>query len=560
MGKNQHSKDGLHLRPTEWAEDGRGFKDRKRSPYAKLPLTCCSISLQPFDNPVGTVDGAVFEATNITRYIKRFGVNPVTGAKLEIKELIPLHFHKNGEGQLHCPVTFKVFTNHSHVVVNTASGHIYSFDAVDQLNRKTKNWKDLITSESFKWADVVTIQDPDDSESREVSKFYFMQKGQQDEVIAEITHRESKILAEQKRDTLRKNAAIDRIFEEKRRIAEEKEKEEGEKAEGRKAEEEAEKLSLEAEAVKALAPVKRTNDNYTSGAMAESFTSTTRSLITQNELRLQTEDEALQELYETVRKKKAKGYVRIITSEGMLNLEIHCDMAPRTSDNFLRLCERDYYQGTIFHRLIHNFVMQGGDPTGTGKGGKSGFEGGTAFKDEFDARLTHQGPGIISMANNGKNTNKSQFFVSLKSCQHLDNKHSVFGRVVGGIQLLDVFNKWETDEKDKPVKQIKLISTEVFKNPFREAIAEAGKPKVEKEVDPVATWFSNRRDPMQEHRNRNSGEIGKYLEDGMGGRMLAIPGKTATGEKQDLPDEEMEYAGVARKSKKARTTIDASVF
>merc|ERR1719401_2399948 len=101
--------------------------------------------------------------------------------------------------------------------------------------------------------------------------------------------------------------------------------------------------------------------------MAESFTSTVKALTTQNELRLQTEEEALQDLYDTVRKKKAKGYVRLITSEGMLNVELHADIAPRTSDNFLRLCEKDYYNNTVFHRLIHNFMIQGGDPTGTGK-------------------------------------------------------------------------------------------------------------------------------------------------------------------------------------------------
>merc|ERR1719401_252350 len=301
--------------------------------------------------------------------------------------------------------------------------------------------------------------------------------------------------------------------------------------------------------------------------MAESFTSTVKTLTTQNDLRLQTEEEALQDLYDTVRKKKQKGYVRVVTSVGMLNLELHADIAPRTTDNFLRLCEKDYYDNTIFHRLIQNFMLQGGDPTGTGRGGQSGFEGGRAFRDEFDSRLTHQGPGVVSMANSGKNTNKSQFFISLKSCQHLDNKHSVFGRVVGGLKLLDVFNNWETDEKDRPKKEIKLLRTEVFKNPFKEAIAEAAKPKVEKEIDPVATWFSNRRDPMQEHRNRNSVEVGKYLEDGVPGSgvkplPVALANPSARSAEKlppaSLPDEELEYANVARKSKKARTSFDFS--
>jgi len=546
MGKNQHSKDGLHLRPTEWAQDGRGFKARQQSPYQKLPLHCCALSLEPFESPVATRDGAVFEATNIIRYVKRFKANPVTGGRLEVSELVPLHFHRNPEGHFHCPVTFKVFTNHSHVVMNAVSGHIYSFDAVDQLNRKTKSWKDLITGEPFKWSDIVTIQDPDNSESREVQKFYFMQKGQQEEVIAEITHRESKKALEEKKDTIRKNAALDRIYEEKAKLAEEKAKEEAAK---------------EPEAVKDVAQsleqqvLRKQHERYSSGAMAESFTSTTRSLTTNNELRMQTEEEALLDLYDTVRKKKAKGYVRIVTTSGMLNLELHCDIAPRTSDSFLRLCDRAYFDGTIFHRLIQNFMMQGGDPTGTGRGGKSGFDGGHPFRDEFDSRLSHQGPGVVSMANNGKNTNKSQFFITLKSCQHLDLKHSIFGRVVGGLKLLEVFNKWETDEKEKPIKAIKILSTEVFKNPFKEAIAEAMAPKVEKVVDPVATWFSNRRDPMEEHRNRNSTEVGKYLDDAA----RSLP--PVSGEKRaskELPSEEIEYANVACKSKKARTNFDFS--
>merc|ERR1712019_67044 len=197
---------------------------------------------------------------------------------------------------------------------------------------------------------------------------------------------------------------------------------------------------------------------------------------------------------------------------------------------------------------IQNFMMQGGDPTGTGKGGESAFEKGKAFKDEFDSRLCHQGPGVVSMANNGKNTNKSQFFVSLKSCKHLDNKHSVFGRVVGGLQLLTVFNDWETDEKDMPKKEIKVIKTEVFKNPFKDAMAEAAKPKIEKVVDPVATWFSNRRDPMEDHKNRHSMEVGKYLVEQAPSVKLVKQENTTV-----LPAEETEYANVAQKRKRART-------
>jgi len=554
MGKNQHSKDGLHLRPTEWAEDGRGYKDRKQSPYAKLPLHCCALSLQPFESPVATREGAIFEAKNIIAYIKRFGRNPVTGGKLEAKELTPVHFHKNDEGKFHCPVTFKVFTHYSNVALNIVSGHVYSWDAVNELNRKTKNWNDLITSQKFQWEDVIKIQDPDDPETREVSKFYFMREGQQQEVTEEITHRGSKLTAEAKKDTIRRTGAVERILDEKDRLKDEKAKEAAEKAA-----EEGQKPALPAP------EVRKANERYTSGEMAESFTSTTRTLKTTNELRPQTEEEELADVYEGVRKKKLKGYVRVITTEGMLNMELHADFVPRTVDNFLRLCEKDYYDNTIFHRLIHNFMLQGGDPTGTGRGGQSAFDGGHAFRDEFDSRLSHTGPGVVSMANNGKNTNKSQFFVSLKSCAHLDMKHSIFGRVVGGLQLLDRFNTWSTDEKDRPKKEIKILKVEIFKNPFKEVRAERSKPKKEeKVVDPVATWFSNRKDPMEEHPNRSSATVGKYLDQGPAAQPLTFDALTAAREKkrqkeaEELPSEELEYANVATKKKKLRTAFDFS--
>lgn len=121
---------------------------------------------------------------------------------------------------------------------------------------------------------------------------------------------------------------------------------------------------------------------------------------------------------------------------GNINVEIHCDMVPRTAWNFVSLCRKQYYNGTKFHRLIPGFVLQGGDPTGTGTGGESAF-GKVPFRDEFDTRLLHNARGVLSMANAGANSNGSQFFITFKETKHLDNKHSVFGRVVGGLPILD---------------------------------------------------------------------------------------------------------------------------
>jgi peptidyl-prolyl cis-trans isomerase-like protein 2 len=130
-----------------------------------------------------------------------------------------------------------------------------------------------------------------------------------------------------------------------------------------------------------------------------------------------------------------KGYVQLQTTQGNLNLEIHCDWAQRPAWNFLTLCERGYYDDTLFHRLVPGFMVQGGDPTGTGSGGESAW--GRPFKDSFDSRLLHEARGVLSMANSGQHTNGSQFFITFKEAKHLDYKHSVFGRLVGGAAVLD---------------------------------------------------------------------------------------------------------------------------
>lgn len=131
-----------------------------------------------------------------------------------------------------------------------------------------------------------------------------------------------------------------------------------------------------------------------------------------------------------------KGYAQLQTSHGNLNLELHCDIAPRTAWNFLTLCERGYFDDMALHRLVPSFMVQGGDPTGTGAGGSSAF-GGRPFRDEFDTRILHDAKGVLSMANSGPNSNGSQFFMLFAPAKHLDLKHSVFGRVVGGLSTLD---------------------------------------------------------------------------------------------------------------------------
>lgn len=128
---------------------------------------------------------------------------------------------------------------------------------------------------------------------------------------------------------------------------------------------------------------------------------------------------------------KKKYQATLHTEKGDIVLELFADRTPITVNNFVFLSREGYYDGVIFHRVIENFMVQGGDPTGTGRGGP-----GYTFKDEFNPTLKHDKPGILSMANAGPGTNGSQFFITHGPTPWLDGKHSVFGQVVGGMDVL----------------------------------------------------------------------------------------------------------------------------
>ncbi|MBK8945482.1 MAG: peptidylprolyl isomerase [Ignavibacteriae bacterium] len=150
------------------------------------------------------------------------------------------------------------------------------------------------------------------------------------------------------------------------------------------------------------------------------------------------------------------------TSMGDFEIELFADKTPKTVENFVGLAIKDYYNGIKFHRVIDNFMIQGGDPTGTGSGGDS-FWGGS-FADEFHKDLKHTGPGILSMANAGPNTNGSQFFITLVPTPWLDGKHSVFGKVVSGLEVVQNIGKVATSKPfDKPLKDVVMNKVSIEK-------------------------------------------------------------------------------------------------
>ncbi|WAR03421.1 PPIL2-like protein [Mya arenaria] len=308
------------------------------------------LSMQPFENPLCTKDGVIYDLMSIVPFLKKYGINPVTGDKLSAKELVRLNFHKNADDE-------------------------------DVSSKDPKNRLKTINAET--------------------------------------------------RDVL---ATLEKEYK---------------------------------------APA-----HYSTGAVSASFTSTAMEPTTQHEAAIIDEDIIR---YERLKK---KGYVRLLTNRGPLNLELHCDM------------------------------IQGGDPEGTGKGGESAW-GGT-FKDEFKPNLTHSGRGVLSMANSGPDTNKSQFFITFRSARHLDGKHTVFGRVVGGLETLDAMEKIEADKKDRPQKEIRIEATAVFVNPYEEVDEELANER-EDELSRQAAAEAEKRKPKSrkeepkiEHKVFSAG-VGKYI-------------------------------------------------
>jgi len=161
------------------------------------------------------------------------------------------------------------------------------------------------------------------------------------------------------------------------------------------------------------------------------------------------------------------GKVLLETSVGDIEIELWSREAPKACRNFVQLCMENYYAKTKFHRLVKEFIVQGGDPTGTGRGGESIY--GTPFKDEFHSRLRFCRRGLVAMANSGKDDNGSQFFFTLGPTQELQNKHTIFGKVVGDtIYNMIRLQEGIVDEDERPINPHKILRTKVLINPFKD--------------------------------------------------------------------------------------------
>jgi peptidyl-prolyl cis-trans isomerase-like protein 2 len=480
MGRGkQFQKDKMYITPTEYANGYGGKKAQVESkPFSTLQFYCCNISLQPWKTPMCTPNGAIFDAVHLLAWYKKYKVSPVTGEAMPLSDLIYLNFAKNSDGKFHCPITSQIFTEHTHIVCIRQTGNVYAFKAIEELNIRTKNWKELITGEPFTRKDIISLQDPNNYQ--DPSTYHFIKNGLTVQTKAKESNDPTANIVV--------NSTSQSVFKEM--------KEKDALAKVRKQLLKEQESSEEEEAIPVISKYK--------GSDSASMTSTAFTPSVKKE-------KGWKE-----KKTTEKGYVRLVTNKGNLNFVIHCDLVPLASENFLTHCENNYYKYTKFHRNIKHFMIQTGDPTGTGKGGQSIW--GKPFPDEFNDTLKHDGEGVLAMANSGPNTNGSQFYITYKSAPHLNKKHTVFGSLVGGTETLHEFANFESDDNDRPIEDIVILETIVYTNPLNAASLKEAQQvvkdteKKEKEKGEYGAWLSN---PSMLNKKGSatatSNGIGKYI-------------------------------------------------
>ncbi|KAI8895570.1 cyclophilin-like domain-containing protein [Globomyces pollinis-pini] len=487
MGKKT---DKMYMTASEWENEFGGAKKKKiNSEYKPLPFSCCALTMVPFEHPVCTTEGMVFDLLAIVPWLKKHGTNPVTGLKLDPKSLIKMHWDKNSNGEYQCPITFKIFSNHTHIVCIKTTGNVYCMDAVEKLNIKTKYFKDLLTDEPFTRKDIIHIQDPHNLSNRNMLEFDYIKQGIQVKDKAVV------IQESLPENNINQSGTTGRILAEMaQKKADAKEKDE---------------LAKEKKP-KDITPsfVEKTEKaynaaHYSNGLQAYSLTSMSFTPSTKLQPAIISDEDYM---FTNV---KENGHIQIKTNVGEMNFELYCKEAPRTCYNMIQLAKQGYYDNTTFHRSIRNFMLQGGDPTGTGAGGKSYW--GTPFVDEFHPQLKHIGRGMLSMANRGRNTNTSQFFITYASCPHLNNKHSLFGKLVGGMDVLDQIEGVGTTKADTPLVKIEIITIKVFTDPFELLMTKDIRVEQEKANKKALKEKKIKLMQLSQGTVKAEDEIGKYL-------------------------------------------------
>ncbi|KAL7565052.1 hypothetical protein ACA910_020759 [Epithemia clementina (nom. ined.)] len=482
MVKRQKEKQYLSAREQrDYQAIRSGGSSSSGSSSRRLPFSHCALTLQPINSPVCNEEGILFERDALAGFVFKFKKDPATGKPMSTQELIFLNIDKDEEtGAWQCPILQKTFGDHVKVVAirqrngdeNTAN--VYSYQAYYELNVKGRNFTDLTSGAPFdRKKDVIILCDPENdafNKQRDINQFFHIQHERE-------LHSQNN---DSSGDNIRHSMTACRVLEKLKKKKRTHHEENSSTAVWSNDNDNQSKLRKVEKGGRSPTGTILAQDvtgvQFNTSQGAASLTSTGVSLAQDALARPATEEEILQAEFRvmTTKLKGRKGYVKMNlcvepnkadateNDKFSLTIELHTDIAPRTCANFLGLCSAGEYDGCSFHRLIQKFMIQGGRARG-GKKDESFWNG--SFVDEFDDRLTHAGPGQVSMANSGANTNARQFFITFASCRHLDRKHSVFGKVVQGMDHLKMLEKIPTKSNDSPEQTITIDSMEVLENP-----------------------------------------------------------------------------------------------
>ncbi|KAK8847361.1 peptidyl-prolyl cis-trans isomerase-like 2 [Kwoniella newhampshirensis] len=569
-----HNSDKMYVTHAEHASGdhtasstGKRLENGK-SEFQRLPFDSCALSLQPFRNPVAVIADPkpgeppradVFDLLNIVPYIRKFKKNPVSGRPMDTSQLIKLNFAKNAEGNFHDPITYKVFSPHIHIVFLRNTGNVFDMASLQLLAIKPKTWRDLVNDEPFKREDIVTIQDPQNLASRDLREYDYVKKDLKvsDDDLASDPLRGINV------DAAGGASKVLKMLAEKTRAEQSPTITSTPKAEG------SQKKSEGVVAKRKVEQLAYNASNYSSGRAAASLTSTAMAPQTKSERALFDEEEYMfEEMSRPVKDKdrlKSKAYATILTNFGGLNVELHGDRAPKTVYNFVQLAKQGKYDNVAFHRLIPGFMIQGGDPTGTGKGGQSFW--GEPFRDEYSEKgaYKHDGRGVLSMANSGPRSNTSQFFLTFRETPHLNGKHTVFGKLVGGEEVLDKIERISVRPGgDRPAKDIVILGVNVLQDPFEaykerlaaklarqdqsdEALRRRAEAQKEREKDRT-TWLGTNLGEKGESKAKKEERKRKAEEESGVGKYLNVP-KGVANVGGAVAGDVMDFGGEKKKKK-----------
>lgn len=355
-----------------------------------------------------TPDGTIFDVEVIGAWLEKHpNQNPVDGKSLDKKDLIRLNFARNaeadsqgaglsdGKGDLIDPVTYKVFTDNTHIVAirHGTYANVFAWETVERMNIKAKLWQDLMDDEPFTRADIITLQDPQNAASRNLEQFKYLKDGEGAQITKEQEEERNAgninagALGSMGDKVLKAKAAVEKARK-AREAGGDVNRSSGAIAKSTAGSSGALSIAAKQQSMIQSKKLAANAAAYTTGKAAASFTSTGLTPETSGERALLTDEEFMLK----PKRVKTKGFARMETNLGDLTIELHTETAPRAVWNFIRLAQKGYYRGVAFHRNIPKFMIQGGDPSGTGKGGASIW--GKYFNDEFDGPHTHNARGI----------------------------------------------------------------------------------------------------------------------------------------------------------------------